>query len=149
MTQMTELTAAVERGDRGRTVELTNALLESGATPLEIVDNGLIPAMSAVGERFRNGEAFVPEMLIAARAMKESMTTLEPLMAAAGVAPEHTAGIGTVAGDLHDLVELVDHLLGNLEPDIHRFRHGNTFSFRPRGGLIIHRRRPSVARAAW
>jgi 5-methyltetrahydrofolate--homocysteine methyltransferase len=59
--------------------------------------------MMIVGERFKQNEIFVPEMLIAARAMKEALRILEPLLTAAGVKPEHTAIIGTVEGDLHDI----------------------------------------------
>ena len=59
--------------------------------------------MSAIGEKFKNNEVFVPEMLIAARAMKECMAILEPLLADAGIKPKYTAVIGTVQGDLHDI----------------------------------------------
>ena len=59
--------------------------------------------MAAVGEKFKNNEIFVPEMLVSARAMKESMGVLEPLLIAAGITPKYTALIGTVQGDLHDI----------------------------------------------
>ena len=59
--------------------------------------------MAEVGERFKRNEIFVPEMLIAARAMREALSVLEPLLVAAGVKPEHNAVIGTVEGDLHDI----------------------------------------------
>ena len=59
--------------------------------------------MASIGEKFKNNEVFVPEMLIAARAMKECMLILEPLLAAAGIKPKYTAVIGTVQGDLHDI----------------------------------------------
>jgi 5-methyltetrahydrofolate--homocysteine methyltransferase len=62
-----------------------------------------VPGMTVVGEKFKRNEIFVPEMLIAARAMKEAMRILEPLLAAAGIKPEHNAVIGTVEGDLHDI----------------------------------------------
>ena len=71
--------------------------------PLEIVEQGLVPGMSSIGEKFKNNEVFVPEMLIAARAMKECMGILEPLLALAGIKPKYTAVIGTVQGDLHDI----------------------------------------------
>src|SRR5208283_1118181 len=57
----------------------------------------------AVGDKFKRNEIFVPEMLIAGRAMKEALAVLEPLLVAAGVKPEHCAVIGTVEGDLHDI----------------------------------------------
>jgi len=72
--------------------------------PLEqIVDGALVHAMGIVGEKFKRNEIFVPEMLVAARAMKESMNLLEPLLAKAGIVPKYTAVIGTVQGDLHDI----------------------------------------------
>ena len=70
---------------------------------MAIVDGGLVPGMAVIGEKFKNNEVYVPEMLIAARAMKECMAMLEPLLAAAGIKPEHTAIVGTVQGDLHDI----------------------------------------------
>ena len=68
-----------------------------------IVENRLVNGMAIVGERFRKNEIFVPEMLVAARAMKEALAILEPMLVAAGVKPEFTAVIGTVEGDLHDI----------------------------------------------
>ena len=68
-----------------------------------ILENRLVPGMMIVGDRFKQNEIFVPEMLIAARAMKEALKILEPSLVAAGVKPEHTAIIGTVEGDLHDI----------------------------------------------
>ena len=69
----------------------------------DIADKALVPAMAEVGERFKRNEIFVPEMLIAARAMKEAMNLLEPHLVAAGITPKYTAVIGTVQGDLHDI----------------------------------------------
>ena len=103
MATLTELSAAVENGKRNDAKLLTQALLTDGLKPLEIVEKGLVPGMSAIGEKFKNNEVFVPEMLIAARAMKEAMAILEPLLAQAGIKPKHTVVIGTVHGDLHDI----------------------------------------------
>lgn len=100
---LSELTAATAAGKRVDTVRLTEALLAAGASPQDIVEKGLVPGMSIVGERFRKNEIFVPEMLVAARAMKESLKLLEPLLAQAGIKPKYTAIIGTVQGDLHDI----------------------------------------------
>ncbi|MCC6822359.1 MAG: corrinoid protein [Verrucomicrobia subdivision 3 bacterium] len=97
------LTKAVENGNRNDAQCLTRVLLEQGLAPLEIVEQALMPAMAVVGEKFKTGEIFVPEMLIAARAMKEAMVLLEPLMTKAGIKPKYTAVIGTVQGDLHDI----------------------------------------------
>lgn len=103
MNEIQLLNQAVQSGHRAEANALTRALLDQGLTPLEVVERGLMPAMAVVGEKFKNGEAFVPEMLIAARAMKESMGILEPLLTAAGIKPRYKAVIGTVQGDLHDI----------------------------------------------
>ncbi|MEW6747167.1 MAG: corrinoid protein [Planctomycetota bacterium] len=97
------LSEAVIRGDRDEATRLTRNLIAAGHPPLRIADEGLVPGMAVVGERFKRNEIYVPEMLIAARAMKESMALLEPLMVKAGVRPRTTAVIGTVQGDLHDI----------------------------------------------
>jgi len=94
---------AVEKGKRSEARRLTQALLNAGMSPLDIVDRVLVPAMAAVGEDFKSSRIFVPEILIAARAMKEAMALLEPLLATAGVKPKFTVVIGTVQGDLHDI----------------------------------------------
>ena len=94
---------AVSSGNRKAAKALTIQALDEGVSPGDLVDLSLVPAMAAVGERFKNNENFVPEMLIAARAMKESMTVLEPRLLAAGITPKYTAVIGTVEGDLHDI----------------------------------------------
>ena len=94
---------AVSSGNRKAAKALTIQALDEGVSPGDLVDLSLVPAMAAVGERFKNNEIFVPEMLIAARAMKESMTVLEPRLLAAGITPKYTAVIGTVEGDLHDI----------------------------------------------
>jgi 5-methyltetrahydrofolate--homocysteine methyltransferase len=103
MSNLIDLSAAVVRGDRAETARLTQVLLDAGAAPLDIVEQGLVPGMSEIGEKFKNNEVFVPEMLIAARAMKEAMTLLEPLLTKAGIKPKCTAVIGTVQGDLQDI----------------------------------------------
>lgn len=103
MSNFSELSTAVEAGKRNDAKAITQTLLDQGSQPLEIVEQGLVPGMSAIGEKFKNNEVFVPEMLIAARAMKECMLILEPLLAEAGIKPKFTAVIGTVQGDLHDI----------------------------------------------
>ncbi len=103
MSLLEELQQAVISGNRTDAVRLTQTLLDQGTEPLAIVDGGLVPGMAIVGERFKKNEVFVPEMLIAARAMKESMAMVEPRLVAAGIKPKYTAVIGTVKGDLHDI----------------------------------------------
>jgi len=97
------LTAAIIEGKRKVVPELVQQCLAAGEKPGDIVEQRLVPGMMAVGEKFKRNEIFVPEMLIAARAMKEALKILEPMLVAAGVKPEHTAVIGTVEGDLHDI----------------------------------------------
>ena len=96
------LTAAVEAGDRAAAADLTQRALDGGLPPKAVLD-AMTAAMDAVGRRFQEGEIFVPEMLISARAMKAGMAVLEPALVAAGVVPEFTAVVGTVEGDLHDI----------------------------------------------
>ncbi len=103
MSTFAELSAVVEAGKRNDAKLITQTLLDQGIKPLDIVEQGLVPGMSSIGEKFKNNEVFVPEMLIAARAMKECMAILEPLLADAGIKPKYTAVIGTVQGDLHDI----------------------------------------------
>jgi 5-methyltetrahydrofolate--homocysteine methyltransferase len=101
--ELKQLSAAVEKGNRNEAKRLSQLLLDQGMKPLDIVEKGLVPGMAVVGEKFKKNEIFVPEMLIAARAMKEAMALLEPLLIKAGIKPKYTAVIGTVQGDLHDI----------------------------------------------
>jgi len=94
---------AVVAGDRQTAKAITEKALEAGDDPLEIIESGLVPGMGIVGDRFKKNEVFVPEMLVAARAMKEAMALLEPKLLESGYKPAHTAVIGTVEGDLHDI----------------------------------------------
>ena len=103
MSLLTDLTAAVAAGKRVDTVRLTQELFTAGARPQDIVEQGLVPGMAIVGGQFKRNEIFVPEMLVAARAMKEALKLLEPLLASAGIKPKYTVIIGTVQGDLHDI----------------------------------------------
>ncbi len=103
MTTLELLSQAVAAGKSKDAKLLTQRALDEGIGPGEVVDKALVPAMAAVGDKFKRNEIFVPEMLIAARAMKEAMTILEPRLVAAGITPKYTAVIGTVQGDLHDI----------------------------------------------
>jgi 5-methyltetrahydrofolate--homocysteine methyltransferase len=101
--ELNALAQAILEGKRNDAVELTRKLIEAGVNPKQILDEGLIAGMSIAGEKFKNGEYFVPEILVAARAMKASMELLRPLLVAADVQPIGTMVIGTVRGDLHDI----------------------------------------------
>jgi len=103
MNDLHPLTQAVIAGKRKEVPELVNQCLAAGESAVSIVENRLVPGMAVVGEQFKRNEIFVPEMLIAARAMKEALKILEPMLVAAGVKPEFTAVIGTVEGDMHDI----------------------------------------------
>ncbi len=102
MADLASLSAAVEEGNRNAAAELTQSALDEGADPQTVLD-AMTAAMDVVGRRFQAGELYVPEMLIAARAMKAGTAILEPVLVAAGITPEHTAVVGTVEGDLHDI----------------------------------------------
>lgn len=101
--ELKALAQAILEGKRNDAVELTQKLVDAGVTPKQILDDGLIAGMSVAGEKFKNGEYFVPEVLVAARAMKAAMELLRPLLVATDVQPIGTIVIGTVRGDLHDI----------------------------------------------
>jgi 5-methyltetrahydrofolate--homocysteine methyltransferase len=103
MTTLDQLVQAVVNGKAKDALTLAQRALDEAAAPADVVDRVLVPAMALVGERYKSGEIFVPEMLLAARATKEAMKRLEPRLAAAGINPKYTAVIGTVQGDLHDI----------------------------------------------
>ena len=101
--ELTELAKAVENGKAKIVKQLTSLALEEGYSVEEILNTGLIAPMGVVGEKFKRDEIFVPEMLVAARAMSAGIAILEPLMADSGVKPIGKVVIGTVKGDLHDI----------------------------------------------
>ena len=102
MPDLQKLNEAIKIGNRDDAVALTQEAIDTETAPREILD-AMVAAMDDVGGRFQRNEIFVPEMLIAARAMKESMALLEPQLVAAGIKPVAKAVIGTVSGDLHDI----------------------------------------------
>jgi 5-methyltetrahydrofolate--homocysteine methyltransferase len=103
MAELNELSAAIINGDMGAAKTLTQALLAQGVRPGVIVNEGLIPGMNEVGRLFKACEYYVPEVLIAARAMKSSMGIVRPLLSAGESSRVGTVVIGTVQGDLHDI----------------------------------------------
>ena len=90
-------------GERETVVALTNEGLELGMDPLAILIDALIPALEEVGRLFEAGTFFVPEMLVAAKAMHGAMEVLRPLIAETGAKPTGTFVMGTVKGDIHDI----------------------------------------------
>jgi 5-methyltetrahydrofolate--homocysteine methyltransferase len=97
------LQQAVISGKVAQVKAITQTALEAGTNPQEILDQGLIPAMDSVGQKFACQEFYVPEMLIAARAMQAGIALLKPGLAAQGGKPRGKVVIGTVKGDLHDI----------------------------------------------
>ncbi len=77
--------------------------IDAGISAEKILNEGLVAGMSIIGERFKKNEVYVPEVLIAARAMNAGMSLVKPLLVAAGVEPKATVCMGTVKGDLHDI----------------------------------------------
>jgi len=93
----------IMEGDMNLTQEKVQEAIDAGIEPGVILQDSLIPAMGEVGRLFEEGEYFVPEMLIAARAMKAGLALLRPLLVAADVKPAGKVAFGTVKGDLHDI----------------------------------------------
>ena len=98
-----ELYDAILNGNAKKAEAVTKAALEAGADPADLVRNHMVRAMDEVGRRFECNEYFVPELLIAARAMKTALEMITPLLAKAGAEPAGRVVIGTVQGDLHDI----------------------------------------------
>jgi corrinoid protein of di/trimethylamine methyltransferase len=103
MADIEVLKKAIEAGKRADAEAATRKALEAGAAANELVEKALIPAMSEIGRKFQIGEAFVPEMLVAAKAMKASMEIIRPKLVGTGYKPIGKVIIGTVRGDLHDI----------------------------------------------
>jgi 5-methyltetrahydrofolate--homocysteine methyltransferase len=97
------LKEAVIGGDAKGCTVLTEVAIQAGHSPQRILTEALVPAMQTVGDKFRCNEVYVPEVLVAARAMKKSLGLLKPLLTETGAKPVGTAVIGTVKGDLHDI----------------------------------------------
>jgi len=103
MADLQGLAEALIRGDRDTVGKLTQEAVDEGVAPKQILDEGLVAGMNVVGARFKANEFYVPEVLIAARAMHAGMDILKPLLAESDVEPTGVVAIGTVKGDLHDI----------------------------------------------
>ena len=103
MSIFTEISETMQKGRRKPLMQLVEKALSEGIAPQEIIENALLPGMSIVGEKFKNNEVFVPEVLVAARAMNAGMDLLKKHMAGEGLESKGTAILGTVKGDLHDI----------------------------------------------
>ena len=103
MADLQALAQAIINGKAPEARSLTESALAEGANPGDILNKGLVAGMNVVGEKFKNNEFYVPEVLIAARAMKASMGLLRPQLVKSGIKARGTVAIGTVRGDLHDI----------------------------------------------
>ena len=102
-TTLVELSEFLQKGRVKNVKELVQKALDEGIAPNVILEEGLLSGMSVVGEKFKKNEVFVPEVLIAARAMNAGTTMLKPYLVSEGVESKGTVVIGTVKGDLHDI----------------------------------------------
>ncbi len=98
-----QISESLEKGDFSRVAELTQQALDQGLDPKTILDDGLIAGMSVVGQRFKVHEIFLPDVLLAAKAMYAGMDLLKPLMIKGNIPSIGKVVIGTVQGDLHDI----------------------------------------------
>ena len=98
-----KLSQNVQKGNARMTNKLVQEALENGVEASVILEKGLIPALNEVGIKFKNNEIYVPEMLLAGKAMSAGIKVLEPLLSLTGAKPIGTAVIGTVRGDIHDI----------------------------------------------
>ncbi|HHY47280.1 MAG TPA: cobalamin-binding protein [Firmicutes bacterium] len=97
------LASCLLRGDQASAAETTRNALEIGIPATEILDKGLIAGMAVVGEKFKNNEIYLPEVIMAARAMHAAMDILRPLLAISNTRPLGKVVLGTVRGDVHDI----------------------------------------------
>ena len=103
MSRIQEIDQLIQQGRGKKVCETIQAAMDEGISTADILREGMLPAMSAIGEKFKNNEVFVPEVLVDARAMNMGMALLKPYMADCGIEPAGTAVIGTVRGDMHDI----------------------------------------------
>ena len=103
MVQMTEISELLQKGKSKDVVALVKQAVEEGVSAETILKEGLLAGMEVVGRRFRDNEIFVPEVLVAARAMGKGTEVLRPLLAQEGASASGKVCIGTVKGDMHDI----------------------------------------------
>ncbi len=103
MTVLKEISQLLQQGKAPQLKELVQKALDEGISPQKILDEGMLSGMNIIGNKFKNNEVFVPQVLIAARAMNAGVEVLKPYLVKAGIEPKGTVIIGTVKGDLHDI----------------------------------------------
>jgi 5-methyltetrahydrofolate--homocysteine methyltransferase len=103
MSEYQALLERIQEGDFAGVQKAVREFLAQGRRPEEVIQKGIVPALDIVGEKFSRGEAFIPEMLIAAKASQKGLEILKPLLAKGDFQPKGKVVIGTVKGDLHDI----------------------------------------------
>lgn len=103
MAILEEMSEFLQKGRAKQVKELVSQAIEEGISAKDILEKGLLSGMNVIGEKFKNNEVFVPEVLIAARAMNAGVELLKPLLVSEGVESKGTVVLGTVKGDLHDI----------------------------------------------
>ena len=103
MVVLSEISENLQKGKAKIVKEMVAQAIEEGASPSQILNEGLLEGMNVIGEKFKNNEVYVPEVLVAARAMNMGLEVLKPYLQASGVEAKGKVCIGTVQGDLHDI----------------------------------------------
>ncbi len=103
MELLNEMSQNIKTGKAARVQELVGEALAAGISPNKILDEGMLSAMNEIGEKFKDGTVFIPEVLVAARAMNKGVELLRPALMEEGIQSKGTAVIGTAKGDLHDI----------------------------------------------
>jgi 5-methyltetrahydrofolate--homocysteine methyltransferase len=103
MSTYQELNDSIITGKNDMAADLTRRFLDEGKPAEQILNQGLLPGMAVVGKKFQDGEYFIPEMLMAARALNAALDILKPLLEESGAKPLAKILLGTVAGDIHDI----------------------------------------------
>ena len=110
-TRLSEITAFLQQGRAAKVKDCVQQALDAGIPPEEILEKGLMDGMNTVGQDFKQNKVFVPEVLIAARAMTKGIEVLRPYLVAEGIEEKGTVVIGTVKGDLHDIGKNLVHMM--------------------------------------
>ena len=103
MSVLNEISEMLQKGKANEVKELAQKGLDEGLTAKSILEEGLMPGMAIIGDKFKKNEVYVPEVLIAARAMNAGITILKPHMSDTDITQKGTVVLGTVKGDLHDI----------------------------------------------
>ncbi len=108
------LSQAVQEGDDKKVIQLVKEALAEGLPAVDILEKGLVPGVQALGQLFKDGQVYLPEILISTRAMNKGLEELQPHLGGADIHQKGTVVLGTVAGDLHDIGKnLVGMMLGS------------------------------------